>query len=151
MFFVIPVVISAYLGGAGPGLLATILGAVCPDYFLLPTAHSFRMARSLRLMQWSALIGEGVLISLLMEAIHRSRRRAQLTRIEQTVTLSSIGDGVITTDRQGRVIFMNPEAERLTGWKDLETAGPELAKVFRISNRTTGEAGEGPAQKTLRL
>src|SRR5216684_874573 len=151
IFFLIPVVISAYLGGAGPGLLATILGAVCTDYFLLPPTHSFRMARSLSLMQWSALIGEGVLISLLMEAIHRSRRRAQLSRIEQTVTLSSIGDGVITTDRQGRVIFMNPEAERLTGWKDLEAVGQDLATVFRIINETTGEAVESPAQKTLRL
>jgi PAS domain S-box-containing protein len=151
IFFLVPIVISSFLGGAGPGLLATVVAALGSAYYILPPIHSFRMTRSLHLVQWFAMIGEGVLISLLMESIHRSRRRAQLSKIEQTVTLGSIGDGVITTDHQGRVIFMNAEAERLTGWKDPEAAGQDLATVFRIVNESTGETVENPAQKTLRL
>src|SRR5258708_5867640 len=150
IFLLIPVVIGAYLGGMGPGLLATAIAALGAAYYILPPIHSFMVARSLHFVQWLALIGEGVLISLLMEAIHHSRRRAELGRIEQMVTLSSIGDGVITTDPQGRVIFLNPEAERLTGWKDLEAVGQDLATVFRIVNETTRETLEDPAQNTLR-
>ena len=43
-----------------------------------------------------------------------------------TVTLASIGDGVIATDTAGRVTFLNAEAERLTGWTNGEAEGHPL-------------------------
>ncbi|MEP7015051.1 MAG: CHASE3 domain-containing protein [Verrucomicrobiota bacterium] len=48
------------------------------------------------------------------------------------VTLASIGDGVITTDVQGRIIMMNNEAERLTGWSSKEAIAKPLKTVFKI-------------------
>lgn len=48
------------------------------------------------------------------------------------VTLTSIGDAVITTDVAGQVTFMNPVAERLTGWQQEEARGKPLTQVFRI-------------------
>ncbi len=53
------------------------------------------------------------------------------------VTLSSIGDAVIATDSNGRVTFLNPVAERLTGWTNLEAAGKTLEAVFKIINEKT--------------
>ena len=47
------------------------------------------------------------------------------------VTLSSIGDAVITTDTSGGVTFMNPVAECLTCWKQEEVAGMPLDLVFK--------------------
>ena len=49
------------------------------------------------------------------------------------VTLRSIGDGVITTDVQGRVIILNNEAERLTGWTSAEAVGQPLKDVFNVA------------------
>ncbi len=53
------------------------------------------------------------------------------------VTLQSIADGVITSDADGRVVWLNPVAERLTGWLAAEAAGRTLAEVFRIVDEAT--------------
>jgi PAS domain S-box-containing protein len=53
------------------------------------------------------------------------------------VTLQSIGDGVITTDAQGRVVWLNPVAERLTGWPAAEAVGKPLTEIFRIFDEET--------------
>lgn len=66
-------------------------------------------------------------------------------------TLASIGDGVIVTDAQGQVSFLNGEAERLTGWSNAEAAGRPLPEVFRIVNENTRQAVESPVAKVLRL
>ena len=49
------------------------------------------------------------------------------------VTLRSIGDGVITTDVQGKIIMINNEAERLTGWPSAEALGQPLKSVFNVA------------------
>jgi PAS domain S-box-containing protein len=66
------------------------------------------------------------------------------------VTLSSIGDAVITTDTQGAITFMNPVAEAVTGWHFGEAAGAALESVFRIVNEETRRTVESPAAKALR-
>jgi PAS domain S-box-containing protein len=66
------------------------------------------------------------------------------------VTLSSIGDGVITTDSEGVLTFLNPVAEVLTGWSATEAVGLPLAKVFVISNEQTGERLQNPVAEALR-
>ncbi len=70
-----------------------------------------------------------------------SQRRLTAELAEQhemlRVTLQSIADGVITSDAEGRVVWLNPVAERLTGWPAAEAAGRALAEVFRIVDETT--------------
>lgn len=66
-----------------------------------------------------------------------------------SVTLRSIGDGVITTDVNGNIILMNKVAEELTGWKQNEAEGKNLDSVFTIINEITREPHENPAQKVL--
>ncbi len=67
------------------------------------------------------------------------------------VTLRSIGDAVIASDREGRVTFMNPVAEALTGWTVAEALGRPLAEVFHIINEKTREPCENPADKVMRV
>ncbi|MBI3829534.1 MAG: PAS domain S-box protein [Planctomycetes bacterium] len=68
-----------------------------------------------------------------------------------STTLASIGDGVIATDAQVRVAFLNGEAERLTGWKSSDAAGRPLAEIFRIIHEQTRQPAENPVEKVLRL
>lgn len=65
------------------------------------------------------------------------------------VTLESIGDAVITTDRNGDVTWMNPVAERMTGWLSVEAAGRPLLQVFHIINQETREPAINPVACAL--
>ena len=80
----------------------------------------------------AALVG----FSLLLANHLRSRDRNERTIVEQRerlrTTLASIGDAVISTDVAGRIVFVNPIAEGLTGWTQEEAAGQFLDAVFRI-------------------
>lgn len=66
------------------------------------------------------------------------------------VTLRSIGDAVVTTDREGRVQFLNDVAEALTGWPTRDAQGRPLAEVFRIINEESRQTVENPAERALR-
>ena len=65
------------------------------------------------------------------------------------VTLSSIGDAVISTDAQGGVTFLNPVAQALTGWTSDEAQGKPLTEVFRIVNEQTRLPVENPALRAV--
>ncbi|MGA3066626.1 MAG: PAS domain S-box protein [Tepidisphaeraceae bacterium] len=65
-------------------------------------------------------------------------------------TLSSIGDAVIVTDPESRITFMNPTAERLTGWAQNEALQMHLADIFNIVSEQTAQAVENPVTKAIR-
>jgi PAS domain S-box-containing protein len=67
-----------------------------------------------------------------------------------SVTLHSIGDAVITTDTEGRVIMMNKAAEALTGWVYTDAAGKPLAEVFKLFDETTGNQLDTPVDEVIR-
>ncbi|HEX2966870.1 MAG TPA: PAS domain S-box protein, partial [Syntrophorhabdaceae bacterium] len=77
----------------------------------------------------------------------QERRRAEE---ELRVTLSSIGDAVISTDPVGNIAFMNAVAEELTGWTFRDALQQPIAKVFRIINEHTRSEVESPVMKVLR-
>ena len=66
------------------------------------------------------------------------------------ITLASIGDAVVTTDGSGRVTFMNPVAEALTGWPTGEAVGRDFRDVMRLVNEQTGRPAENPVERVLR-
>jgi PAS domain S-box-containing protein len=66
------------------------------------------------------------------------------------VTLASIGDAVITTDTQGRVTFLNPVAQALTGWGQTEAEGQSLDAVFPVLHERTRRPVENPVAKVIR-
>jgi len=78
-------------------------------------------------------------------------RTAELqTQSEELRTvLRSIGDAVIVADTRGRVVLMNKEAERLTGWKEEEASGRPLEEVFRIINEQTRKPAPNPLTRVI--
>jgi PAS domain S-box-containing protein len=96
--------------------------------------------------------GDAKLILVAIEDV-TERRHAELEiarhRAWLTTTLRSIGDALIATDVDARVIFMNPAAEKLTGWAGSDANGRPLEEVFNIVNETTRKAIESPVSKVL--
>lgn len=83
----------------------------------------------------------------------RKRRDEALSRLSiqladqhelMRVTLQSIGDAVITTDASGLISWLNPVAERMTGWLSSEALGRPLMQVFHIVNEETREPAPDP-------
>ncbi len=67
------------------------------------------------------------------------------------VTLRSIGDGVITTDVAGKVVYVNKVAEEMTGWSSDEARGRPSSEVFNIINEKTGKRCVSPVQRVIEL
>jgi diguanylate cyclase (GGDEF)-like protein/PAS domain S-box-containing protein len=78
------------------------------------------------------------------EALFFERQRAE-------VTLNSIGDAVVSTDIRGSVVYLNPVAERMTGWPRHEAIGRPLAAVCRIIDATTREPVRNPMEQAIQL
>jgi PAS domain S-box-containing protein len=138
ILFLLPIILSAYLGGLGPGLVSTFGGALGVLYFLIPPIHTLGIEKTADLAQWIMLIVNGVIVSLLSEALHRSRQRARMSGMLRTATLSSISDAVVAVNPEGVITFLNPEAERLTGWGK-EALGLPIDDLFRATNRDTAQ------------
>ncbi|WP_208449393.1 EAL domain-containing protein [Paraburkholderia phenazinium] len=66
------------------------------------------------------------------------------------VTLGSIGDAVIATDTEGRVTYMNPIAESITGWRNEEALGQKSQMVFEIVDERTNEPALNPVEIVLK-
>ncbi len=77
------------------------------------------------------------------EALFREKESAQ-------ITLQSIGDGVITCDAHGRVEYLNPVAEELTGWRLEDGLGRSIDEIFRSFHEETCEPLENPLSVSVR-
>ena len=84
-------------------------------------------------------------------SLHKHQAERRLKESEQwfKTTLTSIGDGVITTDMQGCVTFMNRVAEELTGWPIKDAKGKPITEIFHIINEDTLEPVENPVTKVI--
>ena len=88
---------------------------------------------------------------LILETTERKRMQATLAEQHEflQVTLHSIGDGVITTDPDSRVTYLNPVAERLTGWSIDQARGLDLRAVFDARNESTYAHTPNPVVQCL--
>ncbi|WP_103026928.1 PAS domain S-box protein [Salinibacter altiplanensis] len=95
---------------------------------------------------------DGGLSVYFRDVTERKEREKALREREEylSVTLSSIGDAVLATDKNGDITEMNPVAERLTGWSHEEVEGHPLEDILHLHNTQTGEPVESPVNKVLR-
>jgi len=97
--------------------------------------------------------GAPPLILLALEDI-TARRRDEAAGHQQrkvlALTLGSIADAVLTTDTEGRITFLNPVAEALTGWSLQDALGQPCEMVFRLVHERTRQPLESPVARVLR-
>ena len=74
-------------------------------------------------------------------ALYKHEMESKLTASEKwlSTTLESIGEAVITTDELGNITFMNPMAQKITGWDQEESIGKSLENIFKIMDEKTEE------------
>lgn len=82
-------------------------------------------------------------------ARHRVERKLQQSEQWLTTVLKSIGDAVIVSDRTGKITFMNPVAETLTGWKQEEAFGKNATEIFNITHEKTRKKFGNPIIQAL--
>jgi PAS domain S-box-containing protein len=98
------------------------------------------------------LVGtERYLFGVARDITERKENERRVAESEQNlrVTLDSIGDAVIATDRRGLVARMNPVAERLCGWRREQAVGRPLPEIFHIVNADTRARVADPATRVL--
>jgi diguanylate cyclase (GGDEF)-like protein/PAS domain S-box-containing protein len=102
----------------------------------------------------NALQQEGrqpIIIAVVRDITERKRYEEALFNEKERalVTLQSIGDAVITTDRDGCIDYMNPVAEALTGYRMSEVAGLTLDTAFQLIDEATRQQAENPVDACL--
>ena len=149
VFYFCAVAFSAVYAGRGPGVVSIVLSALAAHYFFIPPFGSFGFTLGALLQTGVFALVSSFILALADRSVS-AERTALVSRESLRTTLRSIGDAVISADDSGRVVFMNPVAERLTGWALSDARGRPLAEVFRIVNEFTRETVESPVDKVLR-
>ena len=141
-----------------PAVAATFLGLLLSWYIFIPTRNSWTVERPSDVVGLFVFVVVGLAIAGFSGALHDARRRsAAASRTRDAAehaerlrtTLASIGDGVITTDRDGLITNMNGVAEALTGWSNAEAIGAPWKVVFRIVNEETARRGRQPRRASF--
>jgi PAS domain S-box-containing protein len=151
------VVFAAWYGGFRCGLLATALGALAANFFWMHPRFSLGLPGTTDIVQLALFVALSIFTTWLTGMLHAtasSLRKAHLdirTQAERFyVTLSSIGDAVMATDTEGKIQFMNPAAEELTGWTFAEADGKSVSSVFRLIHEHTRKPIDNPVYTALR-
>ncbi len=102
------------------------------------------------LVELAGDLSHGMNALRLRAANEQAQKEVEQSREWLRVTLTSIGDAVMTSDAEGRITFLNPVAEGLTGWQTQDALGQPIQSVFRIVNEETGEAAADIVGQVLR-
>lgn len=137
------VVFSAWFGGFGPALLASVIGVLTSAVWLLePRGALYVDPQSQFGLALYAAVSIG--IAILGGGMQRARTRAERSAVEShaqgeqlRVTLESIGDAVVVTDTDGIITAFNAIAADLTGWSAGEAIGQSVETVLRLVSEDT--------------
>jgi len=66
------------------------------------------------------------------------------------ITMDSIADAIIIVDKKSKIFYMNPTAERLTGWNLNEAKNKDISRIFRIYNAKTRKKVTDPVKKVIK-
>ena len=130
ILFLFPVILSALLGGLGPGLVSTMVAAAGTAYFFIPPVHHFLQAAPHDKFQWGMLIANGVMVSILSEAMRLSLGRTQELSQHLNAVVAGTSDAVFVKDLKGRYQLFNEGAARLVNRPADEIIGHDDRAIF---------------------
>ena len=145
-FFTMAIVFTAWFGGLYPALLSAVLSAAA-RYAILRDVGRSPLEDLTNMVVFCAA---ALLIGMLFNERHRTEEELRKQREWLKVTLASIGDAVITTDRLGCVTFLNSAAERITGWRLAEAMGLHLDSIFKTVDARSHAAMPNPVTSVLK-
>lgn len=156
--FAVPaVLLTGWFGGLWPGAVCVLISGIVSGYYFAEPAGSFLINNQTDQISFVIFLVLGVGVVLLGDsqrrAVQRASRAENAERIERQrfeTTLTSIGDAVVATDREGRVTFANKVALSLMRWPADEITGKPMDEVFRIVNEETRATVDSPVARVLR-
>ncbi|CAL95073.1 sensor histidine kinase [Azoarcus olearius] len=107
VLFMLPITLSALFGGAGPGLLATLVAAVGVAYPMLPVARHVLVNAYGDVLDWGLLVASGLAVCLLSEVLRRSIARVEVHRRLLDTIISGTSDAIFVKDTRGRYLLAN--------------------------------------------
>ena len=134
--------------------IAGKLGGKYPFIYLTAHADAETLNRAKKTTPYGYIIKpftEREIQSVIEIALYKFGMEKRLKEREAwfSTTLRSIGDAVIATDPDGKIVFMNQVAEQLTAWQEQEAIGKPLSDVFKIINDKTRQLVENPVNKVI--
>jgi diguanylate cyclase (GGDEF)-like protein/PAS domain S-box-containing protein len=122
-------------------LIVGVLGltAIAMEQVIEPSPHARRILVLIAALGGLGVAGGIIIAILTTRQVRRSESALEAVGDLAEATLHSIGDGVITVDSTGRVEYLNPVAERYTGWSISEARGRPLADVFHVIDERTAQ------------
>lgn len=121
---------------------------LAPDAVPLVAVGGVLLSLLLSGITWTLVIGRRR-ADLAAESLRRSQHELGLQREWFRTTLASIGDAVIATDLRGRITYLNPVAEALTGWRWEEALERPSEEIFRVLQEATGESAGNPVYRVI--
>jgi PAS domain S-box-containing protein len=167
--FFLGVALAAWIGGFGPSALAVAISIVVSWQWMLQSGSDFppsQLGSVVMIGVFAATaLAIGVITSTMRAAAADAERLSAVTQVRNAelqsidaelrrerdrikVTLEAIDEAVITTDPAGFVTFLNPSAERLTGWRLRDAHGVPLSKVMELIDEKTGKRAPLPIDRT---
>lgn len=123
-------------------------GEKCPKTFTVTCKDGTKKIINFRAVLLEA--GEKIMTCEDITEYVRAQEDLSAEKERLAVTLRSIGDGVIATDIEGKVVLMNTIAETLTGWSLAEATGKDLMEVFHLVDKRTRSVTPNPIDTVLK-
>jgi PAS domain S-box-containing protein len=130
LLLALAVLVAAWFGGRGPGLIATAAGALMGWYFLLEPRFSFQLAQPQQAFELAFFVLVGAGITLMSQRVKSAKRAADETARHSIEILESIRDGFVAIDRYHRFTYVNPAAEEMLGKSTADLAGKRPEDVY---------------------
>ncbi len=147
--FFLGVTIAAWYGGTRPALLAAVVGAFLARILFIPPRFSLALESGADLVSLLVFLANCVAIAYLGGKMRTAEQVARRRESLLKVTLTSIGDAVVTTDVHEKVTMINSVGCQLTGWSESEAIGRSFREIVRLINEETREPVENPVSKVL--
>ena len=166
--FFLGVALAAWIGGFGPAALAVALSIAITWRWTLAGSDDlppYQLAQVVSIGVFAATaLAIGVITSAMRATAAEAERLSAVTQVRNAelqsieaelrherdrikVTLEAIDEAVITTDTDGLITFLNPAAERLTGWRLRDARGVPLVKVMELVDEKTGKRAPLPMNR----